>query len=258
MSPASPVSSPSAKHRSIIFSLGRKIAEKKINHTREATDVDVSPQGNPIKNTEVLKKIEQGEKGKHKQYVDSQLELKSKKRRIHRHSMAHNPTIIIEPPAPGSTITTTKTMRTSSGDHIITTTTTTSSRISDSIMQRIEEEYPPVAETIPPAEYLSKLPLDKEVNTVRFLISATGENSFATIFKWDDNTKMVVSDVDGTITKSDIKGHIYTRLGRVDYTHEGISSLYTQIASNGYKFLYLTARPIGQVSRDNGVANNLG
>jgi hypothetical protein len=63
MSPTSPVSSPSAKHRSIIFSLGRKIAEKKISHTREATDVDVSPQGNPIKNTEVLKKIEQGEKG---------------------------------------------------------------------------------------------------------------------------------------------------------------------------------------------------
>jgi phosphatidate phosphatase PAH1 len=118
--------------------------------------------------------------------------------------------------------------------------------LSNSLMAHIEEEYP-IQDTIPPAEYISTLKLENEMNTIRFLIPATGESAYARIFKWDDNIKMVISDVDGTITKSDIKGHIYTRLGRVDYTHEGISALYTQIASNGYKFLYLTARPITQV-----------
>ena len=56
--------------------------------------------------------------------------------------------------------------------------------------------------------------------------------------------KIVLSDIDGTITKSDVLGNILPRLGK-DWSHEGITKLYTNISSNGYEFLYLTSRAIG-------------
>ena len=55
----------------------------------------------------------------------------------------------------------------------------------------------------------------------------------------------MISDVDGTITKSDVLGHLYTAMGR-DWTHEGVAQLYTSIHGNGYNIVYLTARAIGQ------------
>ncbi len=56
---------------------------------------------------------------------------------------------------------------------------------------------------------------------------------------------MVVSDIDGTITKSDALGHVFTMIGR-DWTHIGVAKLYTDICRNGYKVMYLTSRAIGQ------------
>ena len=50
--------------------------------------------------------------------------------------------------------------------------------------------------------------------------------------------------MDGTITKSDMLGHVMPRLGR-DWTHLGICKLYADIKKNGYEILYLTSRPIG-------------
>jgi phosphatidate phosphatase LPIN len=54
-----------------------------------------------------------------------------------------------------------------------------------------------------------------------------------------------VSDVDGTVTKSDVLGHILPRLGASYWAHTGITNLYTDINMNGYKILYLSSRPIG-------------
>lgn len=65
------------------------------------------------------------------------------------------------------------------------------------------------------------------------------------IFLWDFNKRIIISDVDGTITKSDMLGHVLPRLGR-DWSHKGIAKLFTSIKTNGFEFLYLTSRPIGQ------------
>jgi phosphatidate phosphatase LPIN len=65
------------------------------------------------------------------------------------------------------------------------------------------------------------------------------------LFLWDFNRKIIISDVDGTITRSDMLGHVLPRLGR-DWAHKGIAKLYTAIKAQGYEFLYLTSRPIGQ------------
>ena len=57
-----------------------------------------------------------------------------------------------------------------------------------------------------------------------------------------------MSDIDGTITRSDTLGHVLPALGR-DWTHSGIAHLYSNIARNGYNILYVTSRAIGQVRR---------
>lgn len=62
------------------------------------------------------------------------------------------------------------------------------------------------------------------------------------LFLWRHSDRVVISDIDGTITMSDVRGHLLTRLGK-DWVHEGVCSLYDRIASNGYRLLYLTARP---------------
>lgn len=63
------------------------------------------------------------------------------------------------------------------------------------------------------------------------------------IFLWNHDDQVVISDVDGTITRSDLLGHAANLVGR-DWTHDGVASLYTSIAKNGYKMMYLTSRSI--------------
>lgn len=53
------------------------------------------------------------------------------------------------------------------------------------------------------------------------------------------------TDIDGTITKSDMLGHAAALVG-TDWTHVGVASLFSDIAANGYKFLYLSSRSISQ------------
>ncbi|XP_063001625.1 phosphatidate phosphatase LPIN3 [Elgaria multicarinata webbii] len=66
----------------------------------------------------------------------------------------------------------------------------------------------------------------------------------ATIYLWNWYDKVVISDIDGTITRSDALGHILPHLGK-DWTHQGITKLFHKIHLNGYKFLYCSARAIG-------------
>eukprot|EP00054_Salpingoeca_dolichothecata_P020459 m.129104 g.129104 ORF g.129104 m.129104 type:complete len:966 (+) comp23622_c0_seq5:40-2937(+) len=63
------------------------------------------------------------------------------------------------------------------------------------------------------------------------------------IFVWNWNDKVVVSDIDGTITRSDVMGHAAALFG-TDWTHVGVANLFSAIAKNGYKFLYLSSRSI--------------
>ncbi|KAK7916120.1 hypothetical protein WMY93_011881 [Mugilogobius chulae] len=66
----------------------------------------------------------------------------------------------------------------------------------------------------------------------------------ASIFLWSWDDRVVISDIDGTITKSDALGHLLTTIG-ADWTHSGIAKLYHRIHQNGYRLLYCSARAIG-------------
>ncbi|RAL05290.1 putative lipin Smp2 [Aspergillus ibericus CBS 121593] len=67
----------------------------------------------------------------------------------------------------------------------------------------------------------------------------------ATMYLWNGNIPIVISDIDGTITKSDALGHVLNMIGR-DWTHAGVAKLYTDIVNNGYNIMYLTSRSVGQ------------
>ena len=66
------------------------------------------------------------------------------------------------------------------------------------------------------------------------------------LWKWSD--KIVISDIDGTITKSDVLGHVLPVIGR-DWAQSGVAELFTKIKENGYHIAYLSARAIGQVQK---------
>lgn len=76
------------------------------------------------------------------------------------------------------------------------------------------------------------------------------------IFYWDNNIKIVVTDIDGTITKSDVLGHIFTVFGK-DWAHPGVTSLFSNIKANGYEIIYLTSRSIGISTRTKQYLSNL-
>ncbi|KAF8928920.1 hypothetical protein BGZ58_009301 [Dissophora ornata] len=98
------------------------------------------------------------------------------------------------------------------------------------------------------SEQLRSLNLRKGANTVSFSVTSAYQGTatcVAKIFLWDHDSQVVISDIDGTITKSDALGHIFAMAGR-DWTHLGVAKLFTDIRSNGYHILYLTSRAIGQ------------
>jgi phosphatidate phosphatase LPIN len=96
----------------------------------------------------------------------------------------------------------------------------------------------------PTSEQLASLKLNRGYNKICFEIASTGAKIEAGIYLWSSNTKIVVSDVDGTITKSDIGGQIYPKFGK-DWTQTGVVRLLHLIQRNGYETLYVTARHIG-------------
>ncbi|KAI9463544.1 LNS2-domain-containing protein [Lactarius psammicola] len=96
------------------------------------------------------------------------------------------------------------------------------------------------------SEQLQALDLRPGANTITFSLASSGVVACAArIFLWEHTDSVVVSDIDGTITKSDALGHMFTLIGR-DWTHLGVAKLYTDIYKNGYKIMYLTSRAIGQ------------
>ncbi|KAJ3055774.1 hypothetical protein HK097_009344 [Rhizophlyctis rosea] len=100
------------------------------------------------------------------------------------------------------------------------------------------------------SEQLKFLKLKRGPNTITFSVKSGFQGTAicsAKMYLWGTDDKVVISDIDGTITKSDVFGHIFTMVGR-DWTHSGIASLYTNIRKNGYHIMYLTSRAIGQAS----------
>ena len=78
----------------------------------------------------------------------------------------------------------------------------------------------------------------------------------AHMYYWKYDVPIVISDIDGTITKSDALGHVLNMIGR-DWTHIGVAKLYSDIVANGYNLLYLTSRSVGQADTTRAYLNGV-
>ena len=92
----------------------------------------------------------------------------------------------------------------------------------------------------------SRLRLGKNVVAFSFSSSLWGKQTVrAHLYLWSWRSKIVVSDVDGTITKSDVIGHLAPMVGK-DWNHAGIASLYNRIRDNGFELMFLSSRAVSQ------------
>ncbi|XP_068172028.1 zgc:123305 isoform X2 [Antennarius striatus] len=100
------------------------------------------------------------------------------------------------------------------------------------------------------SEQIERLNLREGANKVVFSVTTQYQGTCrceAAIYQWKWDDRIIISDIDGTITKSDALGHILPQFGK-DWTHKGIAKLYHKIHENGYKFLYCSARAIGMAA----------
>lgn len=104
------------------------------------------------------------------------------------------------------------------------------------------------------SEQLGSLQLKNGPNDVVFSVTTQYQGTCrceGTIYLWNWDDKIIISDIDGTITRSDTLGHILPTLGK-DWTHQGIARLYHKVSQNGYKFMYCSARAIGMADMTRG------
>ncbi|XP_027149353.1 phosphatidate phosphatase PAH1-like [Coffea eugenioides] len=100
----------------------------------------------------------------------------------------------------------------------------------------------------PTSEQLASLNLKGGRNSIVFTFSTPmlGKQQVdARIYLWKWDTRVVISDVDGTITRSDLLGQFMPLVG-VDWSQTGVAHLFSAIKENGYQLLFLSARAISQ------------
>jgi phosphatidate phosphatase LPIN len=65
----------------------------------------------------------------------------------------------------------------------------------------------------------------------------------AEIFLYGTDEKIIISDMDGTMTKTDIKG-LYNNCRGRNYLHDGYQSLMNEFCQKGYRIVWITMRSI--------------
>jgi len=96
---------------------------------------------------------------------------------------------------------------------------------------------------------LAILDLRPGVNSIEYEVttkSGSTVTTSASIHLINSTARLVVSDIDGTVTKSNVRGIVLPALGISDWKHEGVVELYSKIADQGYTIMFLTNRAIGQ------------
>jgi phosphatidate phosphatase LPIN len=106
------------------------------------------------------------------------------------------------------------------------------------------------------SDQLKFLDLKPGENDISFSVDKGKAIIKSKLYLWYEKTPIVISDIDGTITKSDALGHVLTMIGR-DWTHPGVAKLFQDIALNGYNIMYLTARSVGQADSTRGYLRSI-
>ena len=90
---------------------------------------------------------------------------------------------------------------------------------------------------------LNEMELDSGINPAFLIIEDLNVRIPFFIYLFNQTDKIIVTDIDGTITQSDGKGFFCGPLG-CKVHHKSVNEFHYKAYDNGYKILYLTARPI--------------
>jgi phosphatidate phosphatase PAH1 len=94
----------------------------------------------------------------------------------------------------------------------------------------------------PSHEILKRLHLNYGINTITFELD--GYTSISSeIYLFHERDRILVSDMDGTLTKDDIGG-LMNNLKNKDYLHDGYYDLINTAYQYGYKIVWLTMRSL--------------
>ncbi|OMJ90238.1 hypothetical protein SteCoe_7440 [Stentor coeruleus] len=94
---------------------------------------------------------------------------------------------------------------------------------------------------------LKILGLNPGLNIAHFVIRSNPKVYLpCKIYLWRSDSKIVISDIDGTLTKSDLLGHIFYYLGK-DWTRGSAVYFFNLLMERGYHIIYLTARSLSQI-----------
>ncbi|KAE8451161.1 hypothetical protein EG329_004833 [Mollisiaceae sp. DMI_Dod_QoI] len=104
------------------------------------------------------------------------------------------------------------------------------------------------------SDQLKLIGLKPGPNPMSFTVNRATCQAFMYLWRYD--VPIVISDIDGTITKSDALGQMLNMIGR-DWTHIGVAKLYTDIVNNGYNIMYLTSRSVGQADTTRAYLNGV-
>jgi phosphatidate phosphatase LPIN len=104
------------------------------------------------------------------------------------------------------------------------------------------------------SDQLKELKLKPGANPMSFTVNRATCQAY--MYYWTHDVPIVISDIDGTITKSDALGHVLNMIGR-DWTHIGVAKLYSDIVANGYNIFYLTSRSVGQADSTRAYLNGV-
>lgn len=104
------------------------------------------------------------------------------------------------------------------------------------------------------SDQLKSLDLRPGENQMSFTVNRATCTAY--MYYWTSEVPIVISDIDGTITKSDALGHLLNMVGR-DWTHVGVAKLYSDIVANGYHIFYLTSRAVGQADTTRAYLNGV-
>ncbi|KAG1334639.1 phosphatidate phosphatase PAH2 [Cocos nucifera] len=111
----------------------------------------------------------------------------------------------------------------------------TKSLTAENDMLKVRSMKKKVRSLTPTSEQLSSLNLKEGRNVITFSFSTAmlgAQQVDASIYLWKWNTRIVISDVDGTITKSDVLGQFMPLVG-VDWSQTGVAHLFSAIKDGG-------------------------
>ena len=86
-----------------------------------------------------------------------------------------------------------------------------------------------------------------EINQSYFIVDELNIRIPLSVYVFGQDDKIIVSDIDGTITKSDTRGFFGGALG-CKVHHENVDEFLRGLNENGYKIIYLTARNLRYMS----------